>query len=455
MNFKEHNIDIEPIYRAYLECGMVVTTDSRRVPEGALFIALKGDNFDGNNYALSALEQGAKFAVVSRRELSEEEPRCLYVEDTLLALQLLAHHHRMQRQDIPVIGITGTNGKTTTKELMASCLSQAWDILYTEGNLNNHIGVPLTLLRLRPHHRAAIVEMGASHPGDIEELCAIACPTTGVITNVGKAHLEGFGSVEGVLKTKSELFSHLVHHGKQFILNRDDQLLSKKWQKGFSQSFGLQTLREKGYMQGEVVSNSPFLTMGIHYEGKCYEVATHLVGEYNAHNILAAMSVATAVGLDIECCIRGVEAYRPANHRSQLIEGSAGRKIIADAYNANPSSMMVALRNLAHTEGAHHIAILGDMRELGADSTEEHRAIVAWLKEHPEIEVHLVGREFGKVATAPLSLYADAEAVLDYLTDAEPIAPNSVLLLKGSNSIGLERLLPTLQKLIDCKEDGE
>ena len=317
MDFKEHNIDIEPIYRAYLECGMGVTTDSRRVPESSLFIALKGDNFDGNSYALSALAKGAKYSVVSRPELAKEDPRCLYVEDTLLALQLLAKHHRLQRQDIPVIGITGTNGKTTTKELMASCLTQAWDILYTEGNLNNHIGVPLTLLRLRPYHRAAIVEMGASHPGDIEELCNIACPTTGVITNVGKAHLEGFGSIEGVLKTKSELFRHLVNNGKHFVLNRDDQRLSKKWRTGYSQSFGLESRQGKGYMRGEVISNNPFLSMDIHFEARSYRVATHLVGEYNAHNILAAMSVATSVGLDMESCVKGVEEYRPANHRSQ------------------------------------------------------------------------------------------------------------------------------------------
>lgn len=454
MDFRKHHIDIEPLYSAYLECGMEVTTDSRRVPEGSLFIALKGDNFDGNSYALSALEKGAKRAVVSRRELAED-PRCIYVEDTLIALQALAHYHRQQRQDIPIIGITGTNGKTTTKELMASCLTQAWDTLYTEGNLNNHIGVPLTLLRLRPHHRAAIVEMGASHPGDIEELCDIACPTIGVITNVGKAHLEGFGSVEGVLKTKSELFRHLVNSGKKFILNRDDQRLSKKWRTGYSQSFGLQPQPGKGYMLGEVLSNSPFLTMNVHYEGKSYRVATHLVGEYNAHNILAAMSVATSVGLDIESCIKGIEEYRPANHRSQLIQGSEGRCIIADAYNANPSSMMVALRNLAHTDSAHRIAILGDMRELGAESLEEHRAIAEWLAEHPEIEVHLVGSEFGKVASPSTPHYDDAVAVMEYLNSHQPFAPDTVVLLKGSHGIALEQLLPTLQRLIGGESNGQ
>ncbi|MDD7438348.1 MAG: UDP-N-acetylmuramoyl-tripeptide--D-alanyl-D-alanine ligase [Bacteroidales bacterium] len=454
MNFKEYSIDIESLYRAYLECGMEVTTDSRRVPEGALFFALKGDNFDGNSYALSALEQGAKYAVVSRPELPNEDSRCLYVADTLPALQLLAHHHRMQRQDIPVIGITGTNGKTTTKELMANCLSQAWDVLYTQGNLNNHIGVPLTLLRLRTHHKAAIVEMGASHPGDIEELCNIACPTTGVITNVGKAHLEGFGSVEGVLKTKSELFRHLVNNGKSFILNRDDQYLSKKWRKGYDQSFGLQALSGKGYMRGSVLSSSPFLSMIIQFEGKEYRVATHLVGEYNAHNILAAMSAATSVGLDIESCIKGVEEYCPANHRSQLIEGSKGRCIIADAYNANPSSMMVALRNLAHTEGEHRIAILGDMRELGAESLGEHQAIVEWLAEHSEIEVYLVGAEFGKVASPLMSHYTDASEIMEYLTKAQPFEPYSVVLLKGSHGMALQQLLPTLQKLIGKEVHG-
>lgn len=455
MNFNDHNIDIELLYRTYLACGMEVTTDSRRVPEGALFFALKGENFDGNSYALSALGKGAKYCVVSRPELAKEDARCIYVEDTLLALQLLAHYQRMQRQDIPVIGITGTNGKTTTKELMASCLTQAWDTLYTQGNLNNHIGVPLTLLRLRPQHRVAIVEMGASHPGDIEELCNIACPTIGVITNVGKAHLEGFGSVEGVLKTKSELYRHLINSGKSFVLNRDDQRLSKKWRTGYVQSFGLQALSGKGYMRGEVVSNTPFLTMKVYFEGRSYAVATHLVGEYNAHNILAAMSIATAVGLDMESCVKGVEEYRPANHRSQLIQGTEGRRIIADAYNANPSSMMVALRNLANTEGAHRIALLGDMRELGKESQEEHRAIVEWLMAHPEIEARLVGQEFHQVAPATIAHYPDAQVIGQLLSDAQPFAPDTVVLLKGSHGIALEQLLPKLQQLIGYDEHGQ
>ena len=250
------------------------------------------------------------------------------------------------------------------------------------------------------------------------------------------------------------VFRHLVNNGKHFVLNRDDQRLSKKWRTGYSQSFGLESRQGKGYMRGEVISNNPFLSMDIHFEGRSYRVATHLVGEYNAHNILAAMSVATSVGLDMESCVKGVEEYRPANHRSQLIEGTEGRCIIADAYNANPSSMMVTLCNLSNTNGAHRVAVLGDMKELGEESLGEHQVIVEWLEEHPEIEVYLVGEEFGKVASNTMAHYCDVQAILARLSNAEPFAPDTVVLLKGSHGIALEQLLPTLQRLVGGADHG-
>lgn len=455
MSLEQDNSTIRQIYTAYQECDMVVSTDSRKIHMGSLFVALKGGNFDGNDFALSALKAGAKYCVVSEARLADKDSRCILVEDTLIALQQLAHYHRMQRHDIPIIGITGTNGKTTTKELLASCLSQALDVLYTEGNLNNHIGVPLTLLRLRDHHRAAIIEMGASKPGDIRELCEIAEPTIGVITNVGKAHLQGFGSIEGVLKAKSELFRHLVNHGRHFILNQDDSLLRKKWRTGYGQSYGTLALTKRGYMQGTVVSNSPCLAMQVAFEDKAYPVHTHLVGAYNAHNVLAAVSVATSVGLDIESAIKGVVEYTPANHRSQLITGTEDRSIIADAYNANPSSMMVALQNLSSTKAQHRIALLGDMRELGDESQAEHTAIVEWLQAHPEVEGVVTGHEFGQVVKGTTKHFRDTEELRTWLDGSAHFLPDTVVLLKGSNGMALEKLIPTLQNMIGIPTDGE
>ncbi|MDO5017283.1 MAG: UDP-N-acetylmuramoyl-tripeptide--D-alanyl-D-alanine ligase [Porphyromonas sp.] len=435
------------LYDRYLSCEMEVCTDSRKVVQGSLFFALAGENFDGNRYALSALDKGAKYAVVSDREVAERDPRCVCVSDTLMALQRLARHHRMQMPVRSVIGITGTNGKTTTKELLATILSGQSDTLYTEGNLNNHIGVPLTLLRLRPHHRFAVIEMGASKPGDIKELVEIALPTVGLITNIGRAHLEGFGSVDGILQTKSELFDHLTAAGNPFALNLDDPLLFDKWH-GL-QAFGYALHNREGDLYGEVLSNDPYLRLKVSYRDNEYEVDTRLTGVYNAYNVLAALSVALMSGVTLSDAVAGVAAYRPSNHRSQLIVGTHGRKIIADAYNANPSSMQAALHNLYSQKARLHVAILGDMRELGADSLAEHQSIVAWLNRHTEIETLLCGELFESVATDGMRLYRDVAALLTELQQSASIPPETTILVKGSNGIGLEKVLPLLTRLIN------
>lgn len=442
---------IQEIYKLYLECNGVVSTDSRRVESGSLFFALKGDNFDGNDYAQMALERGAKYAIVSKQELAQKEG-CHYVEDTLTALQRLATYHRKQCH-IPIVGITGTNGKTTTKELLAGIMQNVGDCLYTEGNLNNHIGVPLTLLRLQPQHTSAIIEMGASKRGDIKELVEIAHPTMGVITNIGKAHLQGFGSQEGILATKSELFDFLSTHNHPFVLNHDDSLLSAKWSKGYLFSYGTKPVAEDSYIQGEVIDLDPYLTIRIRTSNNVYVLHSHLVGSYNLYNILAAFTIAMALGVDPKYAIKGIESYHPSNHRSQLIIGKEDKRIIADAYNANPSSMIVALQNLLSTPAKHKIAILGDMKELGDDSRYEHQAIINWLSLHPDITPLLCGSELSNIAPHRMAHFDTSDDLLRYLEEESVnLSPDTLILLKGSHSTALERVLPILRHLIGYKE---
>lgn len=438
---------IEELYRCYLECGMEVSTDSRRVGEGVLFVALVGDRFDGNEYALSALENGAKYAVVSRPDLAKEEPRCLLVEDTLVALQTLASHHRDQFPHLQVLGITGTNGKTTTKELTAAILTHAKvPALYTEGNLNNHIGVPLTLLRLRPEHQVAIIEMGASKRGDIKELVEIAHPNVGVITNVGRAHLEGFGSQQGILETKSELFDYLQAHQGKILLNIDDPLLWECWHGSESIGFGLTTHTA---IQGAEVVCDPYLKMKLLINGISQPVTSQLVGKYNAYNVLAATALATTCDISPKQVAEAIATYHPSNHRSQLVVGTKGRQMIADAYNANPSSMMEALENISAQHATHKLVLLGDMRELGHESLQEHQRIIDWLTRHPEITPLLCGEEFGKVAQERMKQFPTNRELESYLQENQELPADLVVLVKGSHGIGLEQLLPRLETMIN------
>lgn len=415
------------LYTYFSECNGV-TTDSRNCPEGSMFIALKGENFNGNTFATQALKQGCRYAVVDEPEYAGE--RILLVDDCLKALQQLARYHRC-RLGIPVIGITGTNGKTTTKELIATVLNRKYHTLYTQGNLNNHIGVPLTLLRLTEEHEMAVVEMGASHPGDIRELVHIAEPDYGIITNVGRAHLLGFGSFEGVIRTKGELYDYLREKGKATVFIQHENPYLNQIAGGvtcvaYGQTPGL-------YVSGELTGCSPFLSFRWTAEGQFYEVDTHLIGSYNLDNMLAAVAIGRYFGVpETEIC-DALASYQPRNNRSQLVE-TACNKLIVDAYNANPTSMMAALDNFRRVDVPRKMVILGDMKELGAVSREEHRKVVDYLEACGFDRVLLVGPEFAAVHAAFQS-FDNVDEVLSVLAEQKP--EGYYILVKGSNSMKL------------------
>jgi len=427
----------ELLYQIYLQHA-VITTDSRNCPVGSIFFALKGDNFNGNQYATAAIEKGCAFAVVDEAEYAIDE-RFILVENCLKSLQDLAHHHRIEL-GLPVIGITGTNGKTTTKELIAAVLKQKFNILYTQGNLNNHIGVPLTLLNITKGHQLAVVEMGANHPGEIETLVNIACPNVGLITNVGKAHLEGFGSFEGVIKTKSELYDFLREIGGQAFVNLDNKILFEKSEGIERIGYGIEN--GNGQVQGSITGCSPFLEMTWqnHGDATIYKLKTHLIGTYNAENILAAMCVGRYFDIDSKLICEGINNYIPQNNRSQLTE-TLHNKLIIDAYNANPTSMQAALKNFALMEVANKALILGDMRELGDDSQAEHQRIVDLLAEYGFTKVFLIGESFGKSNTS----FPTFPTTDDFIqTIATQGLKDYYILIKGSRGIKLETVVPSL-----------
>lgn len=412
-----------------------LTTDSRNCPKGSLFFALKGEKFDGNRYAAAALKTGAAYAVIDNPDYAVAG-RTILVDNVLGSLQQLARHHR-KSLDIPVIGITGTNGKTTTKELLAAVLSTKFNLLYTEGNLNNQIGVPLTLLRLTYEHEMAVIEMGASHPGDIAELARIACPDYGLITNVGKAHLEGFGSFENVVKTKGELYDYLRKtNGKVFINSGNPHL--QPLARGIGQiSYG----PEGAFASGrQAAGDTPFLRFEWKQQGKIHTVDTHLIGAYNLENALAAVAVGRYFKIPSARINRAIAAYEPTNNRSQLAE--TGRNtLIVDAYNANPSSMKAALENFAALPGAPKAVILGDMRELGPTSDEEHAGIVQLLDACRFDRVYLCGEHFARTGAS----YKPFDTT-DELVAALQTAPLTGyrILIKGSRGMQLEKTLPYL-----------
>ena len=432
-------MDITTLYKIYLECTSV-TTDSRNCPEGSLFIALKGDSFNGNAFAAKALESGSAYAVVDEPEYAPAgDSHYILVDNCLHTLQQLANYHRRQL-DTRLIGITGTNGKTTTKELMAAVLLQKYNILYTLGNLNNHIGVPLTLLRLKPEHELGIIEMGASHPGDIKELVDIAEPNYGIITNVGKAHLEGFGSFEGVIKTKGELYDYLRERKNSTVFIHNDNAYLKEIAVGLNQiSYG----SEYGlYISGHVTGNSPYLTFewkaGI--DDEHHEVKTQLIGEYNFPNALAAITIGRFFDVEPGKIDIALAEYAPQNNRSQLKQ-TADNTLIIDAYNANPTSMQASISNFRNMEVENKMLILGDMRELGKDSPEEHQKIADFLTECGFKDVMLVGDQFA-AAKHNFPTYPDAPAVIEVLQKSKP--HGKTILIKGSNGIKLSTVIDYL-----------
>lgn len=428
--FVTENMEIAELYKCFMECGKV-TTDSRNCPEGSMFIALKGETFNGNAFAAQALKQGCRYAVIDESEYAGEGT--ILVDNCLQALQQLANYHRRQLKT-PVIGITGTNGKTTTKELISTVLSRKFNTLYTEGNFNNHIGVPLTLLRLTKEHEMAVVEMGANHPGEIKTLVHIAEPDYGIITNVGKAHLQGFGSFEGVIRTKGELYDFLRDKGGATIFIQNENPYLNGIAEGltcvrYGQTAGL-------YVSGELISCSPFLSFRWTAEGVSHEVNTHLIGSYNLDNMLAAAAIGRYFGVSDDDISSALASYLPHNNRSQLKE-TADNKLIVDAYNANPTSMMAALKNFRQVEAPHKMVILGDMKELGEASREEHQKVVDYLKECGFDRVVLVGPEFA----AATHSYQTFQHVDEVLADIRMHKPQGYyILIKGSNSMKLSQL---------------
>ena len=429
-------MDIKELYKHYQE-HPVVTTDSRDCPAGSIFIALKGETFDGNQFAASALEKGCSMAVVCDAAVAGTDPRMVLVSDTLQTYKDLAREHRRQF-DIPVIGITGTNGKTTTKELTRAVLAQRYNVMATEGNYNNDVGVPKTLLRLRPEHEIAIVEMGASHPGDIQTLAETAEPTCGLITNVGKAHLQGFGSFEGVVHTKGELYANLAERsGSVIFVNADNSHLMGILPEGIETVLYTQDASKEARVCGEVVACDPFLRLRWREaDGPWHAVTTHLIGSYNLDNVLAAVTVGLQFGVTPQQICAAIEGYVPSNNRSQLTE-TAHNHLIVDAYNANPTSMAAALDNFSLMQVSPKMAILGEMRELGASSAEEHQRIVERLANCPFDMVWLVGSEFAAI-DCPYRKFANVEEVKAAL--AADCPQGYYILIKGSNGTKLFQL---------------
>lgn len=435
-------MELSELYKLYQQHPLI-TTDSRDCPEGSIFFALKGESFDGNRFAKAALEKGCAYAVIDEREFAEEgNGRLILVDNVLTTFKELAREHR-RRFDIPVIGITGTNGKTTTKELIAAVLGEKYNVMYTRGNFNNDVGVPKTLFSLRPEHEIAVVEMGASHPGDIKALVDYVEPTCGLITNVGRAHLQGFGSFEGVKRTKGELYDFLEsHNGLLFLNESNPDLMEMAAQRNFGRiiSYGRD---EGGNVEGEVIDCSPFLNFRwrqhLHagqIPANAYEVETHLIGAYNLDNMLAAIAVGLHFGVSPAQINHALGHYIPSNNRSQL-ETTEHNRLIVDAYNANPSSMAAAIDNFKLMKAERKMAILGDMLELGAVSDEEHQKTVDALAAAGIKEVWLVGEEFGKTHTA-FRKFKNVDEVKAAIAAHRP--ENYYILIKGSNGIYLSQL---------------
>ena len=427
-------MDIKSIYSLFIQCDGV-STDSRKCPKDSMFIALKGDNFDGNVFVENAIESGCKFALTSDEQRANNKT-IFYVPDTLVALQQLASYHR-QQMNATVIAITGTNGKTTTKELTSAVMKAKYgdDVINTEGNLNNHIGVPLTLLRIKAHHKYAIVEMGANHPGEIKTLADIALPDYGLITNVGTAHILGFGSFEGVIKTKCELYDNLKMHNGTIFVNGSNNNIFPKSEGANRIVYGV----DGSSLNASVESADPFLKVQF---SNGYSAQTNLIGAYNLENIMAAACVGSHFGVDMPTIVSALENYKPSNNRSQFISTSSN-KLIVDAYNANPTSMKAALDNFISLKSDSEKAlILGDMLELGKDSEAEHGKIVEMIAASGIKKVMLVGQNFASVAKNGMSTFKNVDELIPVLTDNK--LNGCLILIKGSNSMKLTKVVEYL-----------
>lgn len=424
---------MKDLYLKFSECNGVCT-DTRMITADCIFFALKGENFNGNEFAAEALQKGAKYAVIDDEKYFVANQTVL-VDDVLTTLQQLAHYHRKQFH-IPVIGITGSNGKTTSKELIAAVLQKKYSLLYTKGNLNNHIGVPLTLLQLHKEHEIAIIEMGANKPGDIQELCEIADPDFGIITNIGKAHLEGFGGFEGVLKTKTELYRWIAQMGQHLFVNADNEILKNAIPKGLSYS----SYGAGGEVKGHILKLDPF----IHFQWevdqyKSRSLSTQLVGAYNLDNFLAAACIGHYFGVENDSISDALSSYSPNNNRSQ-VKRTERNLLIIDCYNANPTSMDSALSSFAAIDHPNKWVILGDMRELGDSEMEEHQVIINRVQ-NENLQSIFVGPVFAALLKHRENVF---EKVSDLSNSSLKEIREAIVLLKGSRGIALEQLIEHL-----------
>ena len=425
---------IEEIYSIYTKYPNI-QTDTRKLQKDDLFFALKGPNFNGNLFAQNALDSGAAY-VVAEEEIPFEDERIIHVDNVLKTLQNLAKHHR-QKFKIPFIAITGSNGKTTTKELIHAVLSATYKTYTTAGNLNNHIGIPLTILKIKRDAEMAVIEMGANHQHEIEEYCMYAQPTHGLITNIGKAHLEGFGDLDGVKKGKGELFTYLGKtNGTAFIYMDDPLVMELADRVKNTIPYG----NLNNLPTAKIIAADPFIGIEIPGEETPVTIQTNLVGKYNLPNILAAVCIGRHFNIKDKKIKVALENYFPSNSRSQLIEMD-GNKVILDAYNANPGSMKLAIENFAQMKGKKKILFLGDMKELGAESKAEHQTIVNLLNQYNWKEVILVGKNFGEIQST-YTHFENSKQAADWFKEEE--VKDALILVKGSRSMEMEKVVQSL-----------
>lgn len=430
-------MEIAQLYEIYKQYP-TITTDTRNCPKDSIFFALKGSSFNGNEYAKQALEKGCKYAVVDDARYATNDDNIILVEDVLMTLQQLARYHRSKLR-IPVIGITGTNGKTTTKELISAVLSQQFNVLSTQGNLNNHIGVPLTLLRLNKDHEIAVIEMGASHMGEIKFLAEIADPDYGLITNVGRGHIEGFGSFENIIQTKGELYNYLRNRkDAKFFMNYDNSYLRELVQEDLEPIYYGND--ESLFVSGKIISADPYLTFSWRFSQNHHKVCTNLIGDYNLTNVLAAVAIGKYFGVKSAKVCEAIEGYTPTNNRSQLKRTSLNTLII-DAYNSNPTSLNAALSNFSKMKMENKVLILGDMKELGETAKIEHENIIEFIAQNKFDQVFLVGEQFSKTES-PYDKFLSVNDLINYIKQ-HPLSGKHIL-IKGSRSLQLEKCVDLL-----------
>lgn len=431
---------IEQLYSYYLS-HPIVCTDTRSITPGCLFFALKGENFDANTFAIEALAQGATYAVIDN-EAYNKHPSCIVVTDVLTCLQELAKHHRLQLK-IPVIGLTGSNGKTTSKELINAVLEEELNTFATKGNLNNHIGVPLSILSITKDVEIAVIEMGANHQKEIEFLCGIAQPTHGIITNIGMAHLDGFGGFEGVKKGKAELYAFLKNNNGLAFINKDNDILMEMANTAELDQIVYYGKAEENSISGNLKSSDPYIEVEWSNKTDNYCVTTQLTGSYNFENILAAICIGNFFELSPAQINSGLSNYKPINNRSQITKTETNT-VICDFYNANPSSMNAALNNIKTLSAQRKVAILGDMFELGPESVQQHEIIAKQANDSNLDEIIFIGEDFYRFkASLNGYFFKNPTEAIDFITTHHPIQ-NSLILLKGSRGMKLELLMNLL-----------